>query len=77
MDNTRVIDEQVAQAAPESQDEACCYALKHQAQPDADHCCMAYSKSMDVCMPAKMLETSTESNVSSVEIKEGSFAHKS
>lgn len=54
IDNVRVIDEEVAQAAPESQDEACRHALEHQAQPDTDHCCMEFSKSTHVRMPVSM-----------------------
>ncbi len=42
MDNIRIIDKEVSQAAPKCQDEACCHALEDQAQPDADHCCMQF-----------------------------------
>ena len=46
MDDVRVVNKQVAQCVAESQDQARSHALKHQAQPDADHRCRKHSTSV-------------------------------
>ena len=60
LDDVRVVDKEVADDAAEAQDEDGRHALEAQAQPDADHGCMATAASVNALSERSALTPLTD-----------------